>query len=51
MNSIISQLYYEHYCPKDRDEATDRECLELFDVGFCMGARIMIEVLTSINFL
>lgn len=50
MYSIISQLYYQRYCPKELDEATTRECAEMFDVGFCMGARIVMEVLLSVNF-
>lgn len=50
MYSIINQFYHQHYCPKDMDEATARACAEMFDVGFCMGARIMMEVLLSINF-
>ena len=50
MYSIISQLYYQRYCPKNLDEAVARECAEMFDVGFCMGARIVLEVLLSINF-
>lgn len=36
--------------PKELDEATARECAEMFDVGFCMGARIVMEVLLSVNF-
>lgn len=50
MNSIIHAIYYHRYRPKTMDPAIASECAEMFDVGFCMGARIMLEVLTTINF-
>lgn len=50
MNSIIQAIYHHRYHPKNMDPAIATECAEMFDVGFCMGARIMLEVLTTINF-
>ena len=45
MNSIIHAIYYHRYRPKTMGPAIASECAEMFDVGFCMGARIMLEVL------
>jgi len=50
MYSVLSELYHRRYRPDDMDDATARACEDMFSIGFCMGARIMIEVLTSIEF-
>lgn len=56
MKSLIDMLYHAHFSgapvPKDihTEKILDWERGTMFYTGFCMGARLMMEILTSPDF-
>ena len=56
MKSLIDMLYHDHYSgapvPRgiDREEILDWERGEMFYIGFCMGARLMQEIMDCPEF-
>lgn len=50
MYSVIGEIYAREFCPKDASPQQAWAQSEMFYIGFCMGARMVLEIMQCAEF-